>query len=175
LSPLAFNELRIPLSSVKEGVTEFAFQAEPPVDEAGWGRIFTGKIDVTVRVNRMGDEYLFDLKVKAEGTFVCDRCGEDFQYGVEGRVRTLWTHELDKAGEETDDDVRLLTPSTHEIPLERDVVDALILAIPAKTVCRESCRGLCARCGANLNEKQCDCQKQDTDSRWQGLGELKFE
>jgi uncharacterized protein len=35
--------------------------------------------------------------------------------------------------------------------------------IPAKHLCRESCKGLCPRCGANLNEETCEC-RQDLKS-----------
>jgi len=43
------------------------------------------------------------------------------------------------------------------------------LALPMKPLCREDCRGLCASCGANLNEETCDCQVRWEDPRLAGL------
>ena len=43
---------------------------------------------------------------------------------------------------------------------------ALVLAIPIAPLCRSDCAGICAQCGANRNEGQCDCQG-GSSSRWQ--------
>ena len=43
-----------------------------------------------------------------------------------------------------------------------------LLAVPAFSLCREDCKGLCPRCGADLNERPCDCA-DTTDARWDAL------
>src|SRR3954462_11026985 len=54
--------------------------------------------------------------------------------------------------------------------------DALALALPARIVCSEVCRGLCAICGENLNRAGADHQhEREPDPRWAKLGELRFE
>ena len=54
--------------------------------------------------------------------------------------------------------------------------DALSLALPAQIVCREDCLGLCATCGANLNEASADhAHEQAPDPRFAKLSELRFE
>jgi uncharacterized protein len=40
-------------------------------------------------------------------------------------------------------------------------------------LCREDCRGLCPRCGADLNEGECACEPGPVDNRWAGLAQLK--
>jgi uncharacterized protein len=45
------------------------------------------------------------------------------------------------------------------------VLEQIELAMPMKFVCREDCRGLCASCGADLNEGSCHCEESTTDSR----------
>jgi uncharacterized protein len=39
-------------------------------------------------------------------------------------------------------------------------------------LCRPDCRGLCPRCGRDLNTGDCDCDKGVVDSRWAGLAAL---
>jgi uncharacterized protein len=54
--------------------------------------------------------------------------------------------------------------------------DALALALPAQIVCREDCAGLCAVCGANLNEAGPDHgHEREPDPRWAKLRELRLE
>ncbi|MCH8286509.1 DUF177 domain-containing protein [candidate division KSB1 bacterium] len=41
-----------------------------------------------------------------------------------------------------------------------------------KKVCRDTCAGLCAICGVNLNIEQCSCKETNIDSRWEALKKL---
>ena len=45
------------------------------------------------------------------------------------------------------------------------VLEQLELEFPGRFLCREDCRGLCQRCGKNLNEGECDCAKREIDPR----------
>ena len=62
-----------------------------------------------------------------------------------------------------------------ELHLAQWARDALALALPAQITCREDCAGLCAQCGANLNEEHDHEHEAAPDPRWAKLGELKFE
>ena len=48
----------------------------------------------------------------------------------------------------------------------------LEMEFPARFLCREDCRGLCQRCGKNLNERDCGCQKKEIDPRLAPLQKL---
>jgi len=52
------------------------------------------------------------------------------------------------------------------------VTRELVLALPIKPICRDDCKGLCLYCGKNLNDGQCDCRPDLTDSRLAALKEL---
>jgi DUF177 domain-containing protein len=49
------------------------------------------------------------------------------------------------------------------------------MAVPMKPLCREDCRGLCSRCGSDLNVSECDCAVDEVDPRWRALQLLKKE
>jgi uncharacterized protein len=52
----------------------------------------------------------------------------------------------------------------------RDMVsDALFAALPLLPLCREDCRGICPRCGSELNVAPCDCEEVHLDPRWSAL------
>jgi uncharacterized protein len=53
--------------------------------------------------------------------------------------------------------------------------DALALALPGQIACREDCRGLCSRCGANLNRDPEHTHDPEPDPRWAKLSEIRFD
>jgi uncharacterized protein len=53
--------------------------------------------------------------------------------------------------------------------------DALVLALPAQILCRTDCRGLCQRCGADLNGDPEHAHEPEVDPRWAKLSELEFD
>jgi uncharacterized protein len=50
--------------------------------------------------------------------------------------------------------------------------EALVLALPSRVVCSESCKGLCSRCGRDLNRAPCACGEEEIDERWSRLKDL---
>jgi uncharacterized protein len=53
--------------------------------------------------------------------------------------------------------------------------DALALTLPAQITCRADCAGLCAQCGANLNDEPGHAHEAEPDARWAKLSEIRFE
>ena len=47
-----------------------------------------------------------------------------------------------------------------------------MLELPTKVLCKEDCKGLCPKCGKDLNLGSCDCKTKDIDPRWQALSDL---
>jgi uncharacterized protein len=53
--------------------------------------------------------------------------------------------------------------------------DALALALPAQITCKADCAGLCAQCGANLNDEPDHAHEAEPDARWAKLSEIRFD
>ena len=60
-----------------------------------------------------------------------------------------------------------------KIDLSELVREQIILNLPEKIFCSEDCKGLCAKCGANRNLIDCNCDKKELDPRWAALKNLK--
>jgi len=58
------------------------------------------------------------------------------------------------------------------ISFEELAHDLLVLALPMRPICREDCRGLCVKCGKNLNHQVCSCYDDDLDPRLSALKQL---
>jgi uncharacterized protein len=173
LASIPFKKLSIPLSSVEEGVSTVSFRTVHPDLCLEKRYKFPHEIEIEARISTLGGDFLVDLEVKSEGEFLCDRCGKEFRRVITGEIQTLFTFDRVKADEEGGGEVRILPPSAQEIDITQDVWDALLLAIPAKSLCHEGCLGLCPRCGAKLNEEKCRCPGDEVDPRWEALKNIK--
>lgn len=69
--------------------------------------------------------------------------------------------------------VREFRELTEAIDLTPDIREDTILAFPNYPVCSPECRGLCPRCGANLNETTCSCRPPEANRTWDALDQLK--
>lgn len=102
----------------------------------------------------------------------CYRCLEDFDFAVSIIVRehALW---LNAAAGEQDTSADEYEVEDGVVDLEPILRDAIALAFPASRLCSEECKGLCTRCGANMNLEPCACPAKPVDSRLKGLADLK--
>jgi uncharacterized protein len=93
----------------------------------------------------------------------CARCLKGFEQGFTVELRELFVlfpHE--------DSDEYPLDPEGFLDP-DQMMRDAIGVELPFAPVCRPDCRGLCARCGGDLNVGECTCREPDIDPRWDGL------
>lgn len=97
---------------------------------------------------------------------VCDRCGKVFDHPVERSFAALLAERLEN-GE--NDEILLL--ENGEVDLGELARSEFILGMDTKTLCSEDCKGLCPRCGADLNLGPCGCRKEP-DPRWAALSQL---
>ena len=79
----------------------------------------------------------------------------------------------EQGDEDTDDpDVYQLDPRADELDLRPAIREEWLLAAPTYALCREDCRGLCARCGADLNAGPHGCSDETEDPSWEALRKL---
>ena len=99
---------------------------------------------------------------------VCDRCAVPFVRAVEYPLQAVLT--ADPAGAESGDPwiFELVEDSAD---LDDIVTTTFVLSMDSKLLCKEDCKGLCPRCGANLNNGPCTC-RPEPDSRFAVLGKL---
>ena len=107
-----------------------------------------------------------EISTCSHGT--CDRCARDFSREVRFPIDVVLVTEL--ADEENEDE--------WVFPLEGDSADlddivrtVFVLSLDSKLLCKEDCKGICQRCGKNLNDGPCNCQKE-LDPRFAALKQL---
>ena len=99
---------------------------------------------------------------------VCDRCAETFLRETEIPVHAILESDPDSA---ESDDIWTFRLTDGKADMDDILRTAFVLNMDAKQLCREDCKGLCCRCGANLNRGPCGC-KPETDPRLAVLKKL---
>lgn len=173
MTPRVQEKISIPLHSIKEGVSEYKFRSKFVESEVLTGCEFREKIDVSLKITKGGADYLCEISVRSVGHFICDRCLEEFDREVKASSAVLYTYDKSSAEMESES-LHVLSASADEIDISSDVIDILLLEVPAKKLCMEDCKGLCPVCGKNLNTENCSCVKDEIDPRWQGLRNIDF-
>ena len=97
---------------------------------------------------------------------VCDRCAAEFDREVSYPLDIPLASELQ---DEENPDYFLLEGD--ELDLEELLETVFILNMDTRFLCRDDCKGLCSRCGKNLNEGPCDC-RTESDPRLAVLEQL---
>ena len=116
-----------------------------------------GPLRYRVHVMVAGEEVLARGWVAQRLRCVCGRCAADFEADFE-EPEFFASFPREEALEFLN-----LTPELRE---------GILLALPNYPVCNEECRGLCVRCGANLNTQKCSCPPGAREAKWAALDQL---
>ena len=96
----------------------------------------------------------------------CARClapvARDFSIEIDLSVVTAPT--------ESDED--FILAEGQKIDLGSFATETVLLNLPLRLLCREDCKGLCPKCGKNLNEGECNCDHKEIDPRMEPLRKL---
>lgn len=157
----------------RDGTAEI--EAAVPADDPLWVDTDLrpgGALEVRVRAQQAGGDVVvrgrFDGTLESE----CRRCLTPLVVEVEGELSLLYRP---AHGGKYDDDGYELPARGRELDLREALREHVVLAAPRYALCREDCRGLCPRCGKNLNEGPCDCRDDEADERWAPLRRLRGE
>jgi len=132
--------------------------------------------EVDIACYRAGTELFVEGTIAVAANASCARCAEDFPMTTHRRFRYVLAPRVigDEAeGDLRRDDLEFTLYSGDEVDLTPMVREQVFLALTGRPLCRDDCAGLCARCGANLNEGRCACRAETHDPRLAVLRSLK--
>jgi uncharacterized protein len=112
----------------------------------------------------------------------CSRCLETFAQCLEQDFTLRYSNripeDLRTGGKEeielTGELIGLIFFQGEEIDLGEELEQQVVLNLPFKPLCRESCKGLCPWCGIDLNRKPCRCKAPDSPTPFDKLKKLKL-
>jgi uncharacterized protein len=164
--PLLFEE------SIPAGVLDYA----PDITQIGPMPV-TGRAELLIEDR--GHEEVADIRIRAayKGDFelLCARCVEPVATPLAGSFDLIFRPQAADAesGERaiTLDETEIGYYEESGLSLEDVVREQVLLSLPSRTLCKEDCKGLCPRCGQNLNLEPCNCTPA-SDPKWNALAGL---
>ena len=126
---------------------------------------------VSVRLSNIGKgKALIEGKSMLAFVLSCDRCLKP----VNTEIELDFTREIFSPEVITDDDMKedQHFVDDYELDMEALLQEELLLAWPAKILCKEDCKGICKKCGQNLNDKTCECDDFVPDIRFANLMDI---
>jgi uncharacterized protein len=160
----------IKISNLSEGTHELTF--EEKVETLDLQKPFFGKFKSYMVLNKLHDQLILSVKSEFKVKFQCDRCGKEFNTKLNSEYQMVYLQNEEPADTKSDH-VNYLNRTADKIEIKNDVREFALLSVPMKTLCKEDCKGLCFRCGADLNIEQCKCNDEEIDPRWKPLLNLK--
>jgi uncharacterized protein len=116
-------------------------------------------------------------KISARVLLDCTRCLQEIEQNLEFQFEAAfvgaeyYTAAKEAELKDADLDVSMLEDET--IDLTELAREQILLSLPEQVFCREDCKGLCEKCGANRNLINCNCEEKELDPRWAALKNLK--
>ncbi len=179
--------MRVNIDEIKEGGLERAWDPPREVvddmvrdDRAGYRAQGPAHLDLSLK--KSGRRVLLHATGEAAVTAPCGRCLQPVPVRVPLAFDLTFVPEDEYAAPAADAEdggpaagsfeptqIDEETYAGKEIAIDPIVREQLILSLPPYPVCRADCKGLCAVCGTNLNERECGCDRKVPDPRWAGL------
>lgn len=139
-----------------------------------------GPADLDLYILRTSDNVQVSGTARIALKPTCARCTEAFDKNLQVPVHVnLAPHKSMNFEEDEEaeggldkEDVAFSFYKGEEIELDDIMREIFLLEIPLRYLCEESCKGLCAQCGQNLNLSECKCKKKAADPRLAVLGSL---
>ncbi len=127
-----------------------------------------------------GRDLLTSGSFTAEGEGVCDRCAEPVSVRMEREFHAVLVPRGHGPSEARDvelhaDDLEIGFYDGGGIDVADVFWEQVVLALPVKVLCRDDCRGVCPRCGADRNRVRCSCADEAEEKPFDILKTLKEE
>jgi uncharacterized protein len=116
-------------------------------------------------------------RLHAQSNEQCSRCLREFEYPLSLDIEDEFLQTVDVSTGAPlalpDDPVAFRIDAQQTLDLSEAVRQYWATALPMQPLCRTDCRGLCPRCGRDLNRGPCGCPGEEHDERWTALASLR--
>ncbi|MDR1483037.1 MAG: DUF177 domain-containing protein [Synergistaceae bacterium] len=172
----------------KSGVTfeeEFELSMDGSIEYWGQSYEFSSPITAAFSAGYAGERILANIAVYSKISLSCSRCLTKTELAIGGNLRYLFSlrpihseavsnargnvESHDDIDEDGDVDVIPIDSFQAEFDISPYIWEVLLLSLPERVLCSDSCGGLCPICGKNLNEGDCGCESDSADPRLEVL------
>lgn len=175
------NEFTITMRNLDDGPVTLSVNATPERLDLSDPEFTFGPVTGDVVFTQARPRVVAHGELHTVATAKCVRCLSDAHIPISAPVNAIYENEKqirDTRGEAISPEEQVITPFNGDwIQPENELRESVLLELPSLPLCREDCKGLCPRCGENLNEGPCSCPTEGEDvSPWKAaLKDLKLQ
>lgn len=144
---------------------------------------FLAPIKTRLRAYRVGDMVEVEGNLETRARLSCSRCLCEFETQIVSGFALTYEQEKSEGLETLSHEEVELSPGDmglipfrgEEINLMEAIQEQVLMALPLKPLCREKCKGLCPKCGANLNPGDCGCENATFNNKFSALKNLNLD
>lgn len=160
----------IKFSNYSDGIHNFVLSET--TQKIGLDDSFFGNVEVKIKMDKSIHQIVLDCNLTVNAHIVCDRCTDEVD--KEFHNHFILSYLFAKTNQKTDDfNLKILSSDVDKIDIKNDVFEYSELSIPLKKLCKEDCKGLCPKCGKNLNYESCTCSTNEINEVWEPLKKIK--
>lgn len=154
--------LRVAVSDLRQGPQRYEVEYTPEqLDLKDESFTFLAPVRAELEFDLVSHEVYMNGSVCCEATTECVRCLGEARVKLESRLKVMYEKNPDLLTDEAQflgvEDGGVAYYDGEFVVPDAQLREALMLELPDMPHCSESCRGLCVRCGANLNTEKCGC------------------
>lgn len=109
----------------------------------------------------------FRAHVEGKMGVQCARCRKDMTVPISFDISEVIMQDTVADPEE---DVIII--DNEKLDIHDIVLNNFLMNVEGRYLCSDDCKGLCPKCGADLNMGDCGCGQEDIDPRWAKLAEI---
>ena len=117
---------------------------------------FEKPVLISGSIKNVGGILILTARITGNLKTVCDRCGKPISIPVDFEIAENFAKNV---SEENGEEITVI--EKEKIDLYELAVKNVFANFPSKRLCSENCKGICQRCGADLNLVKCSCQEDD--------------
>ncbi len=161
---------KINIANLTEGQHKFEFI--PAKDELDLGDLECRNLKLEVEISKTGSQLVLDCDITGSFVLSCDRCLEVYEQPFENSFEIAYKFDFTGEKENTDDNIKFISPKTVFIDISNEVRDYICLSVPMKAVPPEK-DGICTFCGRNIENFLNPEREKEINPVWEKLVKLK--
>lgn len=127
-------------------------------------------VKASLKISKVSSELLINGRFNCSVELECSRCLKSFAKDLNGSIEVVYHPIAELTAEDKhevkDVELDLDFYKDDEFDIDTLIKEQVILGIPMKPLCSEACKGICSKCGTDLNTGICGCEKEYTDPRF---------
>jgi uncharacterized protein len=145
--------------------------------------VFLMPLAIDLRIRRIGQLFEADGRFETRVRLSCSRCLADYDAPLAADFNLSFSREQPETAESSRhaeielsaEEIGLILFHGEEIDLGAPVQEEVLMSLPMRPLCRPDCKGLCPKCGTDLNRGDCGCERKIINPKFAVLKGMKLE